>query len=33
MYKKMWLYLLAGWLISMVISPTAVLGMFKSKKA
>lgn len=33
MHKKMWLYFLAGWLVSMVFSPTAFMGMFRAKKA
>lgn len=33
MNRKMWLYILIGWGLSMLISPNALLGMFKSKKA
>lgn len=33
MHKKLWLWFLAGWLLSLAISPTAVMGMFKAKKA
>lgn len=31
MHKKVWLWFLAGWLLSLVIAPTHVVGMFKSK--
>jgi hypothetical protein len=32
MHKKMWLYFLAGWLLSLAFSPTALFGMFRAKK-
>jgi hypothetical protein len=32
MTHKVWLWLLAGWLLSLVFSPTHVLGMFKGSK-
>lgn len=31
MNKKIWLYILAGWLLSIVFSPNHVLGMFGKK--
>lgn len=31
MHNKIWLWFLAGWLLSLVFSPTHLLGMFKSK--
>ena len=33
MNKKLWLWFLAGWLLSMVVSPTTVMGAFRAKKA
>lgn len=33
MHKKMWLWLVVGWLLSLAVSPAAVLGMFRAKKA
>lgn len=33
MHRKMWVYLVVGWLLSILVSPNAVLGMFKAKKA
>ena len=33
MSKKVWMWVLAGWLLSLVITPGSVLGMFKAKKA
>ncbi len=33
MHKKMWMWLVVGWLLSLAVSPTAVLGMFRAKKA
>lgn len=33
MHKKMWLWFLAGWLLSLAIAPTAVMGMFRAKKS
>lgn len=30
---KMWVWFLAGWLLSLAVSPTAVAGMFRAKKA
>ena len=32
MHKKVWLYFLAGWLLSIVFSPNHVLGMFGKKQ-
>jgi hypothetical protein len=32
MHKRLWLWFLAGWLLSLAISPTAVMGMFKAGK-
>lgn len=29
--KKLWLWFLAGWLLSLVVSPAAVTGMFRAK--
>lgn len=31
MHNKLWLWLLAGWLIAAVFPPSHVIGMFKSK--
>jgi hypothetical protein len=31
MRKKVWLWFLAGWLLSLLFSPSHVVGMFKSK--
>lgn len=31
MPKRVWLWFLAGWLVSLVFSPTHVMGMFKAK--
>jgi hypothetical protein len=31
MRKKVWLWFLAGWLLSLLFSPSHVLSMFKSK--
>lgn len=31
MHNKIWLWFLAGWLLSLVFSPTHVVGMFKAK--
>lgn len=31
MHKRMWLWFLAGWLLSLIISPAHLVGMFKSK--
>lgn len=33
MNKKIVLWFLAGWLLSLVVSPTHITGMFKSSKA
>lgn len=33
MNRKVWMYLVIGWLLSILVSPNAVLGMFKAKKA
>lgn len=33
MKNNVWLYLLAGWLLSIVFSPSHVLGMFGRKTA
>lgn len=33
MSKKIWLWFLAGWLLSLVVSPTMLLGTFKAKKS
>ncbi len=31
MHKKAWVWFLAGWALALVVSPTHVVGMFKSK--
>lgn len=33
MHRKVWMWFVAGWLLSLALSPTAVLGMFRAKKA
>lgn len=33
MNKKIALWFLAGWLLSLVISPNHIMGMFKAKKS
>lgn len=33
MNKKVWMYLVIGWLLSILLPPATLLGMFKAKKA
>lgn len=33
MHKKLWFWFLAGWFLSLVVSPKIVTGMFSKKSA